>query len=165
MSRVKIYNRIDCCAERLSNSVVSLRNHQGNTLKTFRIGDATNVPVFDINFQFAGNNGVLITKAPMPAPIKAPTPLTHYFPLNNVFLSDIGFNKYLSADVLIINWKVQGNSWEKWTIKKTHDCNTTNRFCGWSDEKYFIISHRNKYLSGQPDGRVEFRDSGGELNS
>ena len=67
MSRVVIYNRNDGSAShvltvRLSNSVVSLINYQGNTLKTYRIGDATNVPVFDINF--AGINGVLITKAP-----------------------------------------------------------------------------------------------------
>ena len=67
VSRVVIYNRNDGSAShvltvRLSNSVVSLINYQGNTLKTYRIGDATNVPVFDINF--AGINGVLITKAP-----------------------------------------------------------------------------------------------------
>ena len=47
VSRVVIYNRIDCCG--LSNSVVSLLNHQGNTLKTYSIGDATNVPIFDMN--------------------------------------------------------------------------------------------------------------------
>ena len=57
MSRVVIYNRNDGDAShasavsgRLSNSVVSLINYQGNTLKTYRIGDATNVPVVDINF-------------------------------------------------------------------------------------------------------------------
>ena len=49
VSRVVIYNRIDCCAERLSNSVVSLLNHQGNTLRTYIIGNATNVPIFDMN--------------------------------------------------------------------------------------------------------------------
>ena len=71
VSRVTIRNRINCCWDRLSNSVVSLRNHQGTTLKTYRIGDATNIPVFDINF--AGINGVLITKAPTPALTNAPT--------------------------------------------------------------------------------------------
>ena len=55
MSRVVIYNRNDgsnpsILTLRLSNSVVSLINYQGNTLKTYRIGDATNVPVFEINF-------------------------------------------------------------------------------------------------------------------
>ena len=57
VSRVVIYNRNDGDAShasavsgRLSNSVVSLINYQGNTLKTYRIGDATNVPVIDINF-------------------------------------------------------------------------------------------------------------------
>jgi hypothetical protein len=50
VSRVVIYNRNECCSDRLSNSVVSLINYQGNTLKTYRIGIATNVPVFDINF-------------------------------------------------------------------------------------------------------------------
>ena len=58
VSRVVIYNRNDGDASpaleaeesgRLSNSVVSLLNYQGNTLKTYRIGDATNVPVFDIS--------------------------------------------------------------------------------------------------------------------
>jgi hypothetical protein len=68
VSRVVIYNRNDGDAThaslvsgRLSNSVVSLLNYQGNSLKTYRIGDATNMPVFDIFF--SGINGVLITKA------------------------------------------------------------------------------------------------------
>jgi hypothetical protein len=73
VSRVIIYNRDDTDANRsrLSNSVVSLLNYQGNTLKTYRIGDATNVPVFDINF--SGINGVLITKAPTFKPTAFPT--------------------------------------------------------------------------------------------
>jgi len=57
VSRVVIYNRNDGDAShashvsgRLSNSVVSLINYQNNTLKTYSIGDATNLPVFDINF-------------------------------------------------------------------------------------------------------------------
>jgi hypothetical protein len=57
VSTVIIYNRNDGDAShashvtgRLSNSVVSLINYQGNTLKTYRIGDASNVPVFVINF-------------------------------------------------------------------------------------------------------------------
>ena len=57
VSRVVIYNRNDGDAShasavsgRLSNSVVSLLNYQGNTLKAYRIGDATNIPVFDISF-------------------------------------------------------------------------------------------------------------------
>jgi hypothetical protein len=50
VSKVVIYNRTNCCSDRLSNSVVSLINYQGNTLKTYRIGIATNVPVFDISF-------------------------------------------------------------------------------------------------------------------
>jgi hypothetical protein len=83
--------------------------------------------------------------------------------LKNVFLSDIGFNKYLSADVSIINWKSQGQAWEKWTIEKT-PVYYSGRFPLW-DGKYFIISHHNQFLSGQHDGRVEFRGSGGELNS
>ena len=69
VSRVIIYNRNDGDAShaslvtsRMSNSVVSLINYQGNTLKTYRIGDASNVPEFDISF--SGINGVLITKAP-----------------------------------------------------------------------------------------------------
>ena len=54
MSRVVIYNRNDGDAShashvsgRLSNSVVSLINYQNNTLKTYSIGDATNVPEFE----------------------------------------------------------------------------------------------------------------------
>jgi hypothetical protein len=57
VSRVVIYNRNDgdashasAMTSRLSHSVVSLINYQDNTLKSYRIGDATNVPVFDINF-------------------------------------------------------------------------------------------------------------------
>ena len=70
MSIVTIHNRLDQL-QRLSNSVVSLRNHQGNTLKIYRIGDSTNVPVFDISF--VGGNGVLVTNAPTPVPTNAPT--------------------------------------------------------------------------------------------
>jgi surface protein len=54
VSRVVIYNRNDGDAShashvsgRLSNSVVSLINYQNNTLKTYSIGDATNVPEFE----------------------------------------------------------------------------------------------------------------------
>ena len=55
VSRVTIHN---CnILERLSNSVVSLVNYKGNTLKAFRIGNATDVPLFDINF--VGDSGVL----------------------------------------------------------------------------------------------------------
>ena len=75
MSRVVIYNRNDGDAShasavsgRLSNSVVSLINYQGNTLKTYRIGDATNVPVVDINFDSTGGGG------PAPTPNPPPTP-------------------------------------------------------------------------------------------
>jgi hypothetical protein len=78
VSRVVIYNRNDGDAShassvsgRLSNSVVSLINYQGNTLKTYRIGDASNVPEFDISF--SGINGVLITKAPTFKPTAFPT--------------------------------------------------------------------------------------------
>ena len=65
VARVTIFNRNDGDAghasemtSRLSNSVVALLNHEGITLKTYRIGDATNIPVFDINF--VGESGVLI---------------------------------------------------------------------------------------------------------
>ena len=57
VSRVVIYNRNNGDAShasqvssRLSNSVVSLLNYQGNTLKAYRIGDARNIPMFDISF-------------------------------------------------------------------------------------------------------------------
>jgi hypothetical protein len=57
VSRVVIYNRNDGDARdksivsgRLSNSLVSLKDNQGRTVKSYSIGDATNVPVFDINF-------------------------------------------------------------------------------------------------------------------
>jgi hypothetical protein len=52
VSRIVIYNRIDAdhyslTTGRLSNSLVLLKDNQGNTLKTYRIGDATNVPMFE----------------------------------------------------------------------------------------------------------------------
>ena len=68
VSRVTIFNRNDGDANHaaivsahLSNSEVSLLNYQGNTLKTYRIWDATDIPVFDINFDstittYCGNN-------------------------------------------------------------------------------------------------------------
>ncbi len=49
---------------RLSNSVVSLLNYQGASLKTYTIGVAYNVPIFDINF--IGENGVLIPPTTSP---------------------------------------------------------------------------------------------------
>jgi hypothetical protein len=70
VSRVVIYNRNDGDAShasavsgRLSNSVVSLINFQGSTVKRYRIGDATNVPVFYINFDsYLANNPNLVHK-------------------------------------------------------------------------------------------------------
>ena len=52
VSRIVIYNRNDAdhyslATGRLSNSLVLLKDNQGNTLKTYRIGDATNVPMFE----------------------------------------------------------------------------------------------------------------------
>lgn len=49
VSRVTIHNRNDCCSGSLSNSVVSLLNQQGTILKSFGIGNATNIPVIDIS--------------------------------------------------------------------------------------------------------------------
>jgi hypothetical protein len=49
--RVTIFNRIELLeSSNLSNSVVSLLNYQGTTLKSHRIGIATGTPVFDISF-------------------------------------------------------------------------------------------------------------------
>jgi hypothetical protein len=60
VTRVIIYNRIDSnnditdhaklVSSRLSNSLVTLRNLQGYTLKAYEIGDATNIAVFNISF-------------------------------------------------------------------------------------------------------------------
>ncbi len=54
---MKILNRIDgdaghasIVSNRLSNSVVSLINQGGSTLKTYTIGSALNIAEFDINF-------------------------------------------------------------------------------------------------------------------
>ena len=63
VARVIIYNRNDgdashasMVSSRLSNSVVSLLNHQGDILKTYRIWDATEIPIFDINFMGLGDD-------------------------------------------------------------------------------------------------------------
>jgi hypothetical protein len=74
VARVIIYNRIDSnndttghaseVSSCLSNSVVSLRNLQGYTLKAYEIGDATNIPVFNIRFDsYLGQ-----TPGPTPSP-------------------------------------------------------------------------------------------------
>ena len=47
VEKVKIYNRVDCCKERLSNSIVSLKDSQGTTQYSFRIGDATGSATFE----------------------------------------------------------------------------------------------------------------------
>lgn len=66
VSRVKIFNRNHADASlgalissRLSNSSVSLLNFEGTTLKSYRIGDATNIFIFDICF-VGSINGTLI---------------------------------------------------------------------------------------------------------
>jgi hypothetical protein len=50
MSKVVIYNRIDCCRERLSisNSKVSLLTYQGTILKWYIIVDATGIDMFSL---------------------------------------------------------------------------------------------------------------------
>ena len=48
VSKVVIYNRIDCCPERLSNSMVSLLNYQGTILKSYTIVDATGIDMFSL---------------------------------------------------------------------------------------------------------------------
>jgi hypothetical protein len=51
VSRVTIFNVLDHHhSARLSNSVVSLLNYRGDALKTYRIGDAKDIPVFEISF-------------------------------------------------------------------------------------------------------------------
>ena len=54
MSKVVIYNRNDgddasLVTGRLSNSLVLLKDNYGRTLKSYSIGDATNIPVFEFN--------------------------------------------------------------------------------------------------------------------
>ena len=51
VSEVLIYNRIDCCSERLSNSIVTLRSQGGTTLKQIRIDDATGKAEILLNFR------------------------------------------------------------------------------------------------------------------
>ena len=67
VSKVTIFNRGPegdsathnaLVSSRLSNSKVSLLDQLGNTLKSYRIGDATNISLFNISFE--GNNGILI---------------------------------------------------------------------------------------------------------
>jgi hypothetical protein len=50
VSSVKIYN--SDVPSRLSNSVVSLKDNQGRTLKSYRIGDATGKAVFEFKYSF-----------------------------------------------------------------------------------------------------------------
>jgi hypothetical protein len=53
VARVTVTNQVDCCSDRLSNSLVSIFDNQGMPLKSYTIGIATNIPV---NINFAGNN-------------------------------------------------------------------------------------------------------------
>jgi hypothetical protein len=48
VEKVTIYNRPDCCMDRLSNSLVSLMDDQRATLKSYRIGDASGKAVFNL---------------------------------------------------------------------------------------------------------------------
>ena len=50
VEKVKIYNRVDCCKERLSNSIVSLKDSQGTTQYSFRIGDVTGSATLTFEF-------------------------------------------------------------------------------------------------------------------
>jgi hypothetical protein len=50
VSRVVIYNRIaSLVSARLSNSLVSLKDNQGRTVKSYYIGDATGKAVFEFD--------------------------------------------------------------------------------------------------------------------
>ena len=48
MSKVVIYNQIDCCRERLSNSKVSLLTYQGTIQKWYIIVDAKGIDMFSL---------------------------------------------------------------------------------------------------------------------
>ena len=50
LQKVRIYNRGNCCKDRLSDTTVSLLNESGNLVGTFRIGDASNKDMIEINF-------------------------------------------------------------------------------------------------------------------
>jgi hypothetical protein len=66
VARVIIYNQISDYYEssQLSDALVSLRDTQGNTLKTYEIGDAAGMSVFNISFDsYLGQ-----TSAPTPSP-------------------------------------------------------------------------------------------------
>jgi hypothetical protein len=55
VKRVKVYNRFDSSnlvSHRLSNSTVSLIDNDGRTLKTYTLGNASNIPEFDIDFNY-----------------------------------------------------------------------------------------------------------------
>ena len=55
VKRVKVYNRFDSpylVSHRLSNSTASLIDNDGRTLKTHTIGNASNIPEFDIDFNY-----------------------------------------------------------------------------------------------------------------
>ena len=46
---VRIYNREDCCKDRLSDTTVSLLNESDNVVGTFRIGNVSNKDMIEIN--------------------------------------------------------------------------------------------------------------------
>ena len=55
VKRVKVYNRFDSpnlVSHRLSNSTVSLIDNDGRTPKTYTIGNASNIPEIDIDFNY-----------------------------------------------------------------------------------------------------------------
>jgi hypothetical protein len=49
VTKVIVYNRLDCCSERLSKSEVLLLDEGHTTLKTFAIEDAHGVDFFEFN--------------------------------------------------------------------------------------------------------------------
>jgi hypothetical protein len=55
VKKVVIYNRIDCCRDRILNSIVTLRDVSNKVLASYKIGDASRTDVIDIeesNFEY-----------------------------------------------------------------------------------------------------------------
>lgn len=58
--KVKIWNRVDCCTDRLSNSEVRILDSSGNVVAKQTIGNAAGIYTFEFNFNDVTGSAVMV---------------------------------------------------------------------------------------------------------
>ncbi len=177
VTRVTVYNRIDGDAahaseasSRLSNSLVSLRNLQGYTLKAYEIGDAIGIPVFNISFDSHLGQTSSPTQSPtvftpcsgMAVEIKVKT---DYFPDETAWtlVSKCGANITLRSPPYSSSNEIQSTTaclpTGKYKFAIT-DTGGDGLCCDYGQGRYEILVNGTRILNGAPTCRFETKTFG-----